>query len=239
MAAIMIYKSKFGTVNFWDPYPRLNDFKKIGINLSGGADSSLLLFFTCRKLKQLKSNAQLNLITGVHNLRPTNIWNAEEIVELFKERFPNLNWGEHYVDYYDKDHEKDKPNKHRKHEDKLRNENKIEVLFHGRTANPDEKEAIKNNLLYKRETIRDKNSHNRKIYHERHGKPFYGPFDNEDKRFIAEMYNKFNLMEDLFPITASCVEYAEETDYFTKPCKKCWWCREKKWAFGMYDGCVK
>ena len=43
-------------------------------------------------------------------------------------------------------------------------------------------------------------------------------------------------MKELFPITASCVGYAKETDYFTKPCKVCWWCREKKWAFGMYDG---
>ena len=37
----MIYESEYGTVDFWDPYPRLNEFKKIGINLSGGADSSL------------------------------------------------------------------------------------------------------------------------------------------------------------------------------------------------------
>ena len=29
-----------------------------------------------------------------------------------------------------------------------------------------------------------------------------------------------------------------KTDNFTKPCKECWWCREKKWAFGMYDGGV-
>ena len=235
----MIYKSKFGTVNFWDPYLRLNDFTKIGINLSGGTDSSLLLFFTCKKLKQLKSKAEINLVTGVHNLRPTNIWNTEEIIDLFKEWFPNLNWGEHYVNYYDKDNEKDKPNKHREHENLLRNENKIEVLFHGRTANPDKEEAKKHNLLYKREERRDKHRNGRQPYHEHHGKPFYCPFEYVDKRFVTEMYHKFNLMKDLFPITASCVEYAKKTNYFTKPCKECWWCREKKWAFGAYDGGIK
>ena len=230
----MIYESKFGTVNFWDPYPRLNDFTKIGINLSGGVDSSLLLFFTCRKLKQLKSNAEIVLVTVVHN-----IWNAQEIVELFKEWFTEINWGGHRIDYYNKNYEKDKVNKHRNHENKLRAQGIIEVLFHGRTANPDKEEAKKHNLLYKREERRDKHGNQRQPYHEQHGKPFYCPFEYVDKRFIAEMYHKFNLMKDLFPITASCVEYAEKTDYFSKPCKECWWCREKKWAFGMYDGGMK
>ena len=32
----MKYKTKHGELDFWDPYPSLNKFKKIGINLSGG-----------------------------------------------------------------------------------------------------------------------------------------------------------------------------------------------------------
>ncbi len=233
----MKYTSEYGEVDFWDPWP-LDKFKKIGINLSGGADSSLVAYFTMRELRERKSDAQLNFITGVHNLRPTNIWNAKEIVELFKEWFPDINFGEHYVDYYDKDHEKDKVNQHAKHENRLRDEGKIDVLFHGRTANPDEDEAKQFNLMFKREERRDKHGNTRVPYHENHNKPFYCPFEYVDKRFVADMYKRFNLMEELFPLTASCVEYAAKTDYFTKPCKECWWCREKKWAFGMYDGGV-
>tara|TARA_Y100000015_G_scaffold41763_1_gene48280 strand:- start:799 stop:1521 length:723 start_codon:yes stop_codon:yes gene_type:complete len=234
----MIYKSRYGNVDFWDPYPRLNEFKKIGINLSGGADSSLVMFMTCRELEARKSDATIIPITGVHNARPTNIWNAEEIVQLFKEMFPSVNIGEHEVDYYDKNHEKDKVNHHRAHEDRLRDNGTIEVLFHGRTANPTKAEAEKHNLMYKREERRDRHGHDRVPYHEHHGKPFYCPFEFVDKRFVATQYKKFNLMDNLFPLTASCVEYAEKTDYFTKPCKECWWCREKKWAFDMYDGGV-
>jgi len=234
----MKYESEFGTVDFWDPYPRLNDFKKIGINLSGGCDSALVMFMTCRELVERNSDAVIHPVTGVHNARPTNIWNAQEIVELFKEMFPTVNIGEHFVDYYDKNHEKDKVNQHAKHENRLRDEGKIEVLFHGRTANPDKEEAEKHNLLYKREERRDKHGNTREPYHENHDKPFYCPFEFVDKRFVSDMYNRFGLMEELFPLTASCVEYAKKTDYFTKPCKECWWCREKKWAFGMYDGCV-
>ena len=113
----------------------------------------------------------------------------------------------------------------------------IEVLFHGRTANPPVEEAEAHNLTFKRENQRDGNE--KFVYHEKHNRPFYVPFNNVDKRFIAENYKKFNLMEELFPITGSCVGYAEATDNFSKPCRVCWWCREKKWAFGMYDGGVK
>ena len=91
--------------------------------------------------------------------------------------------------------------------------------------------CCKNNLLFKREERRDRHGHDRVPYHENHGKPFYCPLEYLDKRFVAEMYKQFDLMNNLFPITKlSCVEYAEKTDYFSKPCKECWWCREKKWA---------
>ena len=106
-------------------------------------------------------------------------------------------------------------------------------MFHGRTANPPIEEAEKHNLTFKREDQRDGNK--KFVFRE----TFYVPFNNVDKRFIAENYKICNLMDELFPITASCVGYAKATDNFSKPCKECWWCREKKWAFGMYDGCIK
>ena len=234
----MKYKTEYGDLDFWNPYPNLNKFKKIGINLSGGVDSALVMFMTCRELVERKSDATIIPITGVDRKRPTNIWNAREIVDLMKELFPSVSFGEHQVDYYNKSFEKDKVNHHKAHEERLREEKIIDVLFHGRSANPPEDVAKENNLLFKREERRDRHGHKRVPYHERHDRPFYCPLEYLDKRFVAEMYEQFNLMDNLFPITASCVEYAEKTDYFTKPCKECWWCREKKWAFGMYDGGV-
>ena len=54
-----------------------------------------------------------------------------------------------------------------------------------------------------------------------------------DKKFLAEIYEQENLMNDLFPNTVSCTNISK-----IEPCKKCYWCEEKKWAFGMYDGCL-
>ena len=40
----MKYKTKHGELDFLGSIPSLNKFKKIGINLSGGADSALVMF---------------------------------------------------------------------------------------------------------------------------------------------------------------------------------------------------
>ena len=49
------------------------------------------------------------------------------------------------------------------------------------------------------------------------------------KKAIAAGYEEHDLMDDLFPLTKSCV------DRNKTPCFKCFWCYEKHWAFGMYD----
>ena len=61
-----------------------------------------------------------------------------------------------------------------------------------------------------------------------HGVPHYRPFINDTKKVIAELYNKHNL-ESLSKLTISC-EAVEPP----RPCKECWWCKEKHWAFGYY-----
>lgn len=56
---------------------------------------------------------------------------------------------------------------------------------------------------------------------------FYIPYINYDKKKISEIYQHYDLMETIFPYTASCVE--SKTD---QHCGDCWWCAERKWAFG-------
>ena len=54
------------------------------------------------------------------------------------------------------------------------------------------------------------------------------PWAPVDKKFIAAQYKKFGI-EDLSNITNSCTASSKT------PCKKCWWCKERYWAFGSYD----
>jgi hypothetical protein len=58
----------------------------------------------------------------------------------------------------------------------------------------------------------------------------YRPFANLDKKGIKEIYDHFNLMDTLFPITKSCE--SKTYDWSTPHCGWCWWCHERRWGFG-------
>ena len=64
---------------------------------------------------------------------------------------------------------------------------------------------------------------------------WWKPFLNMTKKDFADLYEKHNLMSNLFPYTASCTGSSLQTNNFTEPCRKCFWCKEKYWAFNMYD----
>ena len=59
----------------------------------------------------------------------------------------------------------------------------------------------------------------------------YKPFLNVNKRFVAGVFKENNLMDDLYPITRSCVGGGRQTNNFTEWCWQCFWCYEKDWAF--------
>jgi len=56
----------------------------------------------------------------------------------------------------------------------------------------------------------------------------YSPFRNYNKKDIAKLYKALDLETTLFPITRSC----ENDNHIESHCGKCWWCQERLWAFG-------
>jgi hypothetical protein len=59
----------------------------------------------------------------------------------------------------------------------------------------------------------------------------YIPFFNHDKQDIAKLYRALGVEDTLLPVTRSC-----ETDsHIGSHCGTCWWCRERRWAFGYVD----
>jgi 7-cyano-7-deazaguanine synthase in queuosine biosynthesis len=61
---------------------------------------------------------------------------------------------------------------------------------------------------------------------------YYRPFFNIDKKQIKNMYDELGLTDTLFPITRSCDNPKVKTGHCNG---KCWWCEERKWAFGTYE----
>jgi len=56
----------------------------------------------------------------------------------------------------------------------------------------------------------------------------YVPLRNYNKKDIARLYQSLNLKQALLPVTRSC----EDDDHPDSHCGKCWWCQERIWAFG-------
>lgn len=110
------------------------------------------------------------------------------------------------------------------------------VRLDGMTRNPPTIEMKKYNFYEKAERRRDQE---RPLINEyrANGKDLhfyiYQAYINVDKKFVAGVYKDNNLMETLFPLTRSCIGTAKQTDNFTRECRQCFWCHEKKWAFDL------
>lgn len=114
------------------------------------------------------------------------------------------------------------------------------VRLDGMTRNPPDEEMKKLGFYDKAERRRDKD---KPIIQEYRTVKYttqkdlkyniYQIYANVDKKFVAGVYKENNLMDTLYPLTRSCVGTARQTDNFTKECRECFWCHEKKWAFDL------
>ena len=239
------------TVDFDIDY--IKSFKKIGMSLSGGTDSALLFYL----LLKFVDDIEIFPWCGIDVHRPAHIWHAREIYETYMEMFPNatnvLPLYEFKVDTRDEwwikyslvQHEKDVNNimgpvsgglvkqviiGH--HAKQMMYRGKAAMHINALTANPPKEVAESLGFLDKCEERRFSSDSETKL------NSFYKPFRNVDKKWVFGMYEKFGLLDTIYPITQSCIGHAKETQYFTVPCKQCYWCHEKLWSFGSYDGGV-
>ncbi len=58
----------------------------------------------------------------------------------------------------------------------------------------------------------------------------YNPFRNINKQRIRDIYEELGLLDTLYPLTFSCESMLDVQEH----CGDCWWCEERKWAFGRY-----
>lgn len=59
----------------------------------------------------------------------------------------------------------------------------------------------------------------------------YVPFVNLNKKDLASMYAALDIIETVFTKTRSC----EDEHHIGSHCNDCWWCDERKWAFGRLE----
>lgn len=200
------------------------DIKKVLHTVSGGTDSALTLFIHC---KYIVDN---NLSTEIHtyndcdtNCPPTPKLAFLEIFKYIKNKFPSVKFYDPVTK--DLDYSLEHFGKIRKtYENSYMTTNSIDFKIGGVTMSPPEDIRI----MYQMDDT---------VTAGRNNPRYHLPFTHVNKKEIARLYKKYDLM-DMFLLTESCIG-AREKDinigYGYGPCKKCWWCREKYWAFNCFD----
>ena len=220
---MLLTDDRGNTVDYFHRFP---PGQNIGLALSGGTDSALLLFLLIEMVYRRKERVNIYPIHGYDTARKnTQSWQAAENVHSWIESYYLDAWEMKLLDYlkpleifsYEKDGDS-KEKHHQPHYRYMKERYDIPFIIRGMSQGmPDEtrpnQDIIQDKDLY--EMGNDPNSW------------VVMPWSQVDKKFIYHQYKKYDIME-LSKLTVSCIGDPG-------PCRKCFWCRERKWAFGNYD----
>lgn len=209
--------------------------ERIGVWMSGGADSSLLCYLLAKKIKEDQLDCKLVPLT-IDYKRPyafIAVSVREKIEELLdcKDVFlphkiyhppEDVTWTtEELAEQF-----------HIRNFQHFKNGD-VQMLFSGITTNPPRavQETFNYGILEDVEAVRGEGVEKEtRRYFVKYGGEFLElkPFFDVNKKEIAKIYNEHNLMETIFPLTRSCEHIGTSTGH----CGECWWCQERLWAFG-------
>ena len=215
------------------------DWKRIGISLSGGADSALLAYLICKTVSpttEIHFNTQIRL----WKTRPWAEHVADNVVAWFKDNFdhkfyvhknlvpPEL---EEPTEYLIKDeYGKMKPGNRiilRSHNEYIAHKYNLDALYAGVNMNPDVDFPGK---------VAERDHGHIAPHFVHNGVDICHPFVYTKKNWIIRQYYKNNI-ESLLNITRSCEGEFEGLDYttynpgmFVPLCGDCFWCKERQWG---------
>ena len=211
-------------------------WKRIGISLSGGADSALLAYLILEK-----TDADIYFTTQIRmwKTRPWQRYVAQDVVEWFKNRFPNRifhiegfippEMEEPHTTNITDEYGKEKPGNRiilRAHNEWVAHVYKLDAWYAAVTKNPQD---ILGGPIERYEGVLP--------LHMKHiGVDIVHPFVYTTKDWIIKQYYNNNI-EDLLDLTRSCEGEFAELDYttytpkqFVPTCGECFWCKEREWA---------
>jgi len=197
---------------------------RIGIRISGGADSSLLAYMMAVYKRDYRPDIDLFPMTVVHPLKTYQAIFAQgalnKITELTGVKFEQLD--AYYSEYKEP---YDFLDQQRMASEDWHDKRNIHAHVMGETINPPiEAELAEFGFVPNggRDPSRDNLVNDPNVLKQR-------IIRNLNKKAIAELYRHFGILEDLFPITRSC---EKNTDDFSEHCGRCWFCKERFWGFG-------
>ena len=212
------------------------DWSRIGISLSGGADSALLAYLI---LKETDADIYFTTQVRMWKTRPWQRYVAQGVVAWFRNHFTNHI--EHIEGFIPPELEEpvsplitdeygaEKPGNRiilRAHNEWIIHTYNLDAWFAAVTKNP---EDVPGGLPERNEGVLP--------LHMKHmGIDICHPFVYTTKDWIVKQYYENNI-EDLLNITRSCEGEFKGLDYTTYTpgqyvpiCGECFWCKEREWA---------
>jgi 7-cyano-7-deazaguanine synthase in queuosine biosynthesis len=191
----------------------------LGISLSGGADSAVLLYM-------LMANTTDPIATytiASRSKNKTTAYYAPKVIERCQELTGHHNVTNTVIEV-DVQHIDDMVSAFIMELDAGR----IDKIYLGTTQHPSLEVQAEFTDSLDPETLLMRNAGIKRPIEEG---DFVIPFRNHNKRDIAGIYTALGLTDSLFPITRSC----EDPRYTQGHCGKCWWCQERLWGFGRIE----
>ena len=201
--------------NISDIMIKRDTLKYIGVQMSGGADSTLIAYLIAAHIVKYNLKTRLRRITFGFGNKSEILKKAEDIQYTITKLIGKDIWEDPYTAFYEH------KNMH-SIKDQLTylfDNDLIDHVIHGVTKNPPIEE------LPDHENTRMVERDEPVLYDNEY---WSAPFYNLTKDVILQEY--FNLgIESLLFDTCSCD--ANISPKLIVPCGACWWCKERQWAF--------
>lgn len=212
-------------------------WKKIGISLSGGADSALLAYLI---LKETDADIYFTTQVRMWKTRPWQRYVAKDVVSWFREKFKNRiehiegfippEMEEPNTTYITDEYGKTKPGNRiilRAHNEWVVHTYNLNAWFAAVNKNPD---------IDIIGALEERNEGVLPLQMKHMGIDICHPFVYTTKDWIIKQYYE-NDIKDLLDITRSCEGEFKGLDYTTYTpgqdvpiCGECFWCKEREWA---------
>lgn len=238
-------------------------WKRIGVNLSGGADSALLTYLLCKIILDNKLETQIDIITYQRcwETRPWQGYVAQQVYMWLLNKFPKILYKRHltYIPP-ELEHGVIGPVINGKSGDQIivGSYNKfaawqynLDAVYNATSKNPDD-------LREDRMTNRDKDAEDGNLtdlwfYSGKVNATFVHPFRFVKKDWIVAQYHIHEIL-DLYNTTRSCEGDINHHDNVKEACGhfkdykegmhipicgQCWWCEERSWAEKQVPDVIK
>ena len=208
--------------------PMNSSWNAIGVQVSGGLDSALLLYLTVKTIQKHNLSVKVVPISlEIHN-KAKNLGSSRAVIAKVKELTGFTNWGE-IVEAIGNEEQAKFEGKDQFFTDVLTSvfeRGIIDFEINGVTKNPPLE--VCNDFKYNeyRQFSRDNAT---SIYNDVKNA---SPHAFMTKKDIIELYISHGIIDDLADLTLSCDEMLDiiERNNWPIPCGSCWWCRERRWG---------